>query len=231
MDAFLHDDIVDAAPEGHEVIHDREYRVRAYRTPDDSLLLRGAVRDQKPAGLYIPGDPRPLTVHHMQVDLSVAFPSLEITAVTVGFETHPEPLCPTITDHYEKLVGFSIGRGYTNKVRELFGGPRGCTHVTALLNAIAPVAVQCFWSMEVSRSTRRRPAGVQRPAGEDRAAARAAAWQFNLNSCHVWREDGEMVTGLTNGAPKQAPIFLRRRLGELGRDPDEWLAMMNPTDG
>ena len=45
------------------------------------------------------------------------------------------------------LVGLSIARGFTHRVRELFGGPRGCTHTTALLQAMAPIAMQCFWSM------------------------------------------------------------------------------------
>ncbi len=226
MAVYLDDEIVSAAPADHLPIHDREYRVRAYRRPDGMLLLRGAIRDQKPAGLYVPGDPQPLVVHHMQVDLTVDFPSLEIVDVTVGFETHPEPICPTITEHYEQLVGLSIARGYTHKVRELFGGPRGCSHVTSLLNAIAPVAVQCFWSMQVAQAT---GGAVTDPSvlnDDERARARSTAWTFNLNSCHVWREDSDLVTGLVAGEPKQAPIFLRRRLEELGRDPDEWTALM-----
>ena len=51
--------------------------------------FRGAVRDQKPAGLYVESDPDPLTFHHMQVELEVAFPDAEITAATVLFEAHP----------------------------------------------------------------------------------------------------------------------------------------------
>src|SRR4051812_49539139 len=86
-------------------------------------------------------------MHHMQVDLEVAFPSMEIVASTVVFESHPHVLCPSITPHYEKLVGLSIARGFTHKVRELFGGPRGGTHTTALLQAMAPVAIQATWSM------------------------------------------------------------------------------------
>ncbi len=61
-----------------EVLHDREYRVRAFRRRDDLLLVRGAVRDQKPPGLYIEIDPEPMTIHHMQIDLEIAFPTLEI---------------------------------------------------------------------------------------------------------------------------------------------------------
>ena len=39
-------------PDELEVLHDREYRVRAFRK-DPNLLIRGAVRDQKPPRLYI----------------------------------------------------------------------------------------------------------------------------------------------------------------------------------
>lgn len=220
MDLFAHDAITDEPPDGYEVLHDREYRVRAYRTPEDGLLLRGAVRDQKPPQLYIAEDSDPLTVHHMQVDIYVEFPDLLITAVNVGFETHPETLCPTITEHYQHLVGLSITRGFTGRVRELFGGPRGCTHVTALLNAMAPVAVQCFWSMEASNQ-RRRPNGQVATVTDADAddSIRQAGWARNVNSCHVWSEDGEVVAGIKNGEPKDSPLFIQRRLVELGLDP------------
>jgi hypothetical protein len=226
MAVYFDDDIVDAAPADHVPIHDREYRVRAYRKSDGSLLLRGAIRDQKPAGLYIAGDQLPLIIHHMQVDVTVAFPALQIVGVDVGFEAHPERACPTITEHYDKLVGLSIGRGYTHRVRELFGGPRGCSHVTALLNSMGPVAVQCVWSMEIAGASERAHDVPLALDDEARETMRAAAWKFNLNSCHVWREDSELVQGLSAGAPKQVPIFLRRRLEELGRDPEEWNAVM-----
>ena len=110
-----------------EILHDREYRVRAFRK-DPNLLLRGSVRDQKPPHLYIAEDPNPLTIHHMQIDLEVGFPSLEIVAAAVHFEVYPHDTCTHIIEHYDELVGLSIARGFTHKVRELFGGPRGCTH-------------------------------------------------------------------------------------------------------
>jgi hypothetical protein len=87
------------------VLHDREYRVRAWKVSHAELVLRGAVRDQKPPGLYTPEDVRPLTIHHMQVELRVRFPSMEIVGADVLFETHPHMSCPRITDHYGELVG------------------------------------------------------------------------------------------------------------------------------
>lgn len=220
MESLARDEIIDEVPAGYEVLHDREYRVRAFRAPDGSLLIRGAVRDQKPPGLYIADDPAALTIHHMQVDLHVAFPSLEITAVDVAFETHPETLCPSITEHYDKLVGMSIARGFTHKVRELFGGPRGCTHVTALLNAMAPVALQCFWSMQASNT--KRGAVPESEASTDPALSPGIPWSRNVNTCHVWSEDGEIVATLEAGRPRNVPLFLRNRMRELGADPDQW---------
>ena len=111
------------------------------------MLMRGEVKDTKPPGVYIPGDTDPLTVHHMIVELWIAMPSMDIVNAEVVMETHPQPTCPAITTSYRQLIGLSIARGFSAKVRELFGGPLGCTHTTALLLAMAPAAIQSAWSM------------------------------------------------------------------------------------
>ena len=148
MPPILTDSILPPEPAGGlPILHDHEYRVRAFRLGEDRIVIQGALHDQKPPGLYIHDDPDPLTVHHMQVSLTVSFPELEIVDVVSHFESHPNDECPSITGHYRNLVGLSIARGFTHRVRELFGGPRGCTHVTALLQAMAPITLQCFWSM------------------------------------------------------------------------------------
>ena len=206
-----------------EVLHDREYRVQAYRKRDDLLLIRGAVRDQKPPGLYIDIDPDPLTIHHMQLDIEVAFPSLEIVGASVAFETHPNETCPNIVDHYEKLVGLSIARGFTHKVRELFGGPRGCTHTTALLQAMAPVAMQSIWSMRASQAGRGVGEASSSPPTDEQ---RRAMWQMNLKTCHVWAEDGEQVAHLEAGGEFEPPVFARERLVQLGMKPEDWRSRM-----
>lgn len=217
---FASDPILPADPEGLEVLHDREYRVRAFRTDEDRLLIRGAVRDQKPPGMYVPDDPDPLTMHHMIVELEIDFPSLEIVRAGATLEIHPHTMCPQIEDRYELLVGLSIARGFTNKVRELFGGPRGCTHTTALIQAMAPVAVQCFWSMRASTARR---TGVDRPFAPTDDGARdesaEAAWRYNVGSCHVWAEDGEQVTQIKRGGEVEVPLSIERRMRELGHDP------------
>jgi hypothetical protein len=83
--------ILPPPPDGAvEILHDREYRVKAFRLGADRLLLQGAVRDQKPPGLYLTEDPDPLTVHHMQLSIELAFPQLDIVSATALFESHPQ---------------------------------------------------------------------------------------------------------------------------------------------
>ena len=211
-----HPDGVDA---GDELIHERAYVVRAYRNGADKLILRGSVRDQKPPGLYIADDPEPLTIHHMIVDLTIAIPSLEILAAKAVLETHPHPSCKRIEDHYGNLVGLSIARGFTHKIRELFGGPRGCTHTTALLQAMAPVAIQSIWSFNMAQA-QTSTAGAQNPFSTQEA--RDAALMANTNTCHVWAEDGEHVAGLRSGGGMDVPLWITKRFDELGRDPSSW---------
>lgn len=216
---FLTDTILPDDPEGLEVLHDREYRVRAFRMSDDRLLIRGAVRDQKPPGMYVPDDPEPLTMHHMVVEIEIAFPSLVIDAARAVLEIHPHTQCSRIEDHYQELVGLSIARGFTHKVRELFGGPRGCTHTTALIQAMAPVAVQCFWSMRASQARR---SGVDAPFAPVEDESSKIAWRYNIGSCHVWDPEGEMVSAVERGGEIEVPLQIQRRMREMGRDPDEW---------
>ncbi|MEO5724931.1 MAG: DUF2889 domain-containing protein, partial [Ilumatobacteraceae bacterium] len=129
-------------------------------------------------------------------------------------EIHPHAACPRIEENYQALVGLSISRGFINKVRELFGGPRGCTHTTALLQAMAPVAIQSMWSFRMAEaaSSGNPMKAMATPEGRERAIA------MNLNTCHVWAEDGEQVTSIRAGEPHETPVWLKARLEKLGID-------------
>ncbi len=208
-----------ADPEGEQLIHTRAYTVRSFRRDDSSFRLRGEVRDTKPAGLYIPDDPDPLDIHYMVVDLIVGFPTMEIIDAAVVFETHPHRACVNIADHYRELIGLSVARGYNRKVKELFGGPRGCTHVTALLSAMGPVAIQSIWSMrrlngEMEPSVRRDPNATP----SDRRDAMA----HNLNTCHVWDEEGDIAQAALAGEFTEVPLWITERAAKLGRDVEGW---------
>ena len=220
---FADDPILPEPPVGTDgtplpALHDREYRVRAYRLDDDRLLLRGAVRDQKPPGLYIVDDPDPLPIHHMQLDLVVRMSSMEIEDVSLEFRMYPNHDCPAIVDRYRELIGLSISRGFARRVRELFGGPRGCTHSTALLQAMGPVAFQYTYSAAAFDA---------RSAGEDFLISGATSdapperreelLAMNRNTCHIWADGSGKVEQLRTEGPT-VPVFIERRLRQLGED-------------
>ena len=201
-----------------DLIHTRNYETRVYQISDEELLVRGAVSDMKPPGLYVVGDPEPMEIHQMQLELRVAIPKLEIVAARVVFETHPNSKCPLIANDYEKLVGLSISRGFTREIRNLFGGPNGCTHTNALLQAMAPAVVQSMWSVSVRDGrTKTGSAGASRPEERERRIA------GTLNTCHIWAEDGEHVAAIRRGeSPNGPPLPVRDRLRALGRDDLKW---------
>jgi hypothetical protein len=195
-------------------IHTRRYEVRAFRKSDDCLMLRGVVVDEKPVGLYIESDPNPLWMHHMILDLEIQFPTLVIQKANVQFNEHPHLGCTGIVDHYKKLEGMSITRGFTSKVKELFAGPRGCTHTTALLQAMAPVAVQSMWSMRVASA---RANGVSLESMGDGPQTASP-----VNTCHMWEESGDLATAMREGREIEIPLSISKRLRLLGLTDDVW---------
>ena len=205
----------------YPLIHTRQYQVHAFRMSDVKFLLRGVVVDEKPAGLYIENDPDPIWMHHMIVDLEIVYPTFLIEKASVEFKNHPHLGCTNITDHYKKLEGMSIARGFNAKVRELFGSSRGCTHIGALLAAMAPVAIQTGWSMRVSSVVDIDDASK---SPEDFQEQRIKQFASTINTCHIWDEHGEMVSKVRRGEEIEMPLPVVRRLRDLGRDETDWLA-------
>ena len=201
-------------PTGEE-IHHRQYHVRAFAEAANRLRLRGEVRDTKPPGLYFEGDPDPLDVHHMVLDLLLDFPSLEIVEADAEMFVTPHLDCVGIEPRYDQLVGVSIARGFNRKVNELFGAASGCTHITALLRAMAPVAVQSMWSMRTKF-----PDTADSWRDAETTEDKLAGMKFNLNSCHMWAEDGRLVSSILAGDGIEIPVWAEQRIEELGYEGD-----------
>ena len=196
-------------PDGDlQILHHRTYDTKIY-TDGTDIIARGAICDRKPPGTLIADDSESIVMHHMVIELRIAAPSLEITAVNLDFEEFPNHECPSIVKAYDGLVGLSIARGFTHKIRELFGGPRGCTHVVALLQALAPAVIQSTWSLS-------------KVTGSDSGISPAEAQMRNLNTCHIYAEDGERIQSIRRGERTDPPLPAVRRLIELGRNPDEF---------
>lgn len=191
-------------------IHKRTYDCEAFDEGDGRMRVRGRLVDDKPNGLCL-ADGEPLVIHDMVVDLLVRVPDFIIEDVETTMNVHPYQVCTDILVDYQQLVGLSITRGYSRKVRELFGGPGGCSHVGALLQALGPVAVQASWSMVTLHDD---PADWL--AIDDDPDDRARRARLNTNTCHVWAEGGEQITAVELGTSPMRPRWETERLRKLG---------------
>lgn len=201
--------------EPRRLLHTRAYEIESVLEDDRHFRLIGHLRDANPDGLWGIADAEPLTIHHMQVELLIQVPALTIVDVSVQMHVRPQRECSDILPAYGQLVGLSIMRGFTHKVREMFGGPRACTHIGALLNAMAPVAVQSMWAF----AQRTQGSGTSQPGGN---APDRADFERNRNTCHVWAEDGPMFALIAQGAEPPVPLWAEDRLAERGVSVELW---------
>ena len=198
-------------------LHTRAYEIESLLEDDEHFRLVGHLRDVKPDGLWSISDTEPMTIHHMQLEIVIHAATLTITDVDVFMHVHPQTYCPDALPKYDQLIGLAIARGFTSKVKELFGGPRACTHIGALINAMAPVAIQSMWSFGAIQ--RERSGRANEPLND---AERRADHLRNLNTCHVWSTDGPILELFANEQPVPIPLWAKRRLQDRGIDPAIW---------
>ncbi|MFT7648872.1 MAG: hypothetical protein ACI8Y4_003627 [Candidatus Poriferisodalaceae bacterium] len=193
-------------------IHQRSYITEAFDEGDGTMRVYGRLTDTKPHGLAI-ADGKPLVIHDMALNMFVQQGTFEIVSVEADMHVHPYGQCRHILDNYKQLAGVSIARGYSRQVKEMFGGVGGCQHMGALLIALGPVAIQASWSL------RRLHADPSDFLNDDASAAdRERHMAMNLNTCHVWAEDGENFAIIRRGDARPMPGWERERLKELGVD-------------
>ena len=127
-----------------EPLHRRSIEIRGYRREDGLFEVEGHLVDTKDfdfklaAGVRPKGEP----IHEMWLRITI---DRNLVIVDAAAATDAMPYageCDAITPDYRKLVGLAIRPGYTQKVKELFGGVRGCTHVTELATVLATATFQ-----------------------------------------------------------------------------------------
>lgn len=192
-------------------IHNRSYQTQAFVEPDGSIRLVGRLIDTKPHGLSL-ADGEPLVIHDMTVELTVDGDTFEILAIGPVMDVHPYEQCTGILDTYQQLIGTSIARGYSRRVKELFGGPGGCSHIGALLIAMGPTVVQASWGRAKMHDD------LEEMATQDalEPAELARQMRLNENTCHVWKSEGEQVAFLRKGERPVEPDWATERLTKLG---------------
>ena len=162
-------------------IHTRTLSMATYETDGDNIIVEGTLADHRLVDTYLlSGDHRPRGIlHHVSVQLLIGPPELTIHDIDVDMISVPRPHCAEIVRSYDRLKGVAVKSGFTVKVKELMGGPKGCSHVTALIVAMGPTVVQGYYTHFAGKSNH----GVH-------PEIRRAVTRHIKNTCHVWREEG-----------------------------------------
>jgi len=177
--------MIDLDKSKKQKIHTRRIDIATYEGSSDSIVVEGVLKDERLTDSYRPtGDTYPPgTVHHMIIRMEVHGPKLVIKDIDVEMPTVPRQECLETLDSLLPLKGLPIVSGFTNRVRELVGGTKGCAHLVALIMAMAPAAVQGAWAVMTSKP---RDPAIYLPGTVDRIKG----------TCWVWRSDGPMMKDL-----------------------------------
>lgn len=171
----------------NELIHERKIHVRTFETGENRIRIEGTLTDERfcPSFLYsIMSFINPGRVHRMTVLLDVTLPDLTIEEVEAEMPTVPVDVCREIRDVVTRLAGLRMTRGFTNRIKDVMGGRKGCLHMTHLINAMSAAAVQGSYAYY----TRVREDGRIKSPDFDGSII--------VNSCHIWREGGPFASRL-----------------------------------
>ena len=176
-------------PVKRELLTRRSIVTEGYLREDGLMEIEGHLVDVRGydmsnewRGMVTRGTP----AHDMWVRLTVDA-SLTVVAATSSMDASPHRTCPEIQHCAGNLVGLSIASGFKKQVRARIGGTAGCTHILALIEAMAPVAVHAL-------AGKRRDEG--RSATLDTYLPRSDGSHPLIGSCHSYRPGSPTVSML-----------------------------------
>jgi hypothetical protein len=160
-----------------ETAHIRTIRAECRVVAADELEVTGHLLDERPYETVAAVDMgQGRIIHDMSLTIRVRHPKLVITAVEGRMDHRPYTLCTDAVPSLQRLVGLSVVKGFLRAVNERFGRQLGCSHMTALVHAMAPVVKQ----------------GAGAAFHEEEAMPRTEDDLWFVNTCQAWREDGPL---------------------------------------
>lgn len=119
-----------------------------------------------------PGEP----VHNMWLRLTIDL-DFNIHDAEARTDDGPYPVCGNIAPNFKLLKGIRIVRGWRREINARLGGVHGCTHLVELLGPLGTTAYQATGRARQARS-----------AGQPETKK-----PYQLNSCHVYKDDAPAV--------------------------------------
>ena len=169
-------------------IHTRDIKITTFASDDAHIIVEGELNDNRiipnfshTGDLYPPGN-----IHHMFIRLLIEIESIRIVQVEIEMPGIPHQACPESINNFAELEGIRIAPGFTSKVRNLTGGPKGCAHLSGLLMAMASAALQGLWTYRAKEY-------------QPDVDINATINEYLIDTCWVWRKDGPLVDSLSKG--------------------------------
>jgi hypothetical protein len=167
-------------PARRKLIHTRAIECKGYEREDGLWDIEAHLVDTKTYAHSRrhggrerrPGEP----VHDMWLRLTIDL-DMRIHDAEAKTDEGPYPVCGDIAINFKSLAGVKIGPGWRGEIAARLGGIRGCTHLVELLGPVGTTAFQAT--------------GRARHAREAGQPARKKPYQ--LNACHVYKDDSEAV--------------------------------------
>ena len=169
-----------------ELVHTRQIVCRGYKRSDGLYEIEASVFDEK--GQAVPFRSRPDVrpgerIHSftLRVVIDRDYTIRDAQAQTLAA---PWPICTDIALDYRKLIGLRIGPGFNRAVRQVLGGPLGCTHLTDLLGQVGNTYMQTSFPDRLAR---------QRQVSADPRQWPDQRTLGFIGECRAWRADGDAV--------------------------------------
>lgn len=148
---------------------DIDTRLVDTKVDDTSSLERGEIKAGE-------------SLHDISIRITVDS-NLLIKDIEASTDFSPMLACLNPNPWYKKLIGEKIETGWRLKVKTIFAGVDGCTHINDMLTIAATTAFQTVYPWLVQQSIKKN--GVEQ-------GFRTIA-QAMLNSCHGFSQDGDMI--------------------------------------
>jgi len=162
-------------------IHTRNIHLATYPHEGFRVLVQGILKDERLIPVFdVTGKARaPGTVHHMVVTLLIDPDPLTIVQAEAEMLTIPMDECPATLDRVAQLVGVQIKAGFSNQIRQIMGGNRGCTH---LCNLVTAMGQEIFHGWLTQKRSQKAPLPVSLENIEEKS--------YLIDSCRIWKKDG-----------------------------------------
>ncbi|MCG8670270.1 MAG: DUF2889 domain-containing protein [Pseudomonadales bacterium] len=164
----------------------RDINIESCAIDAEHFQIRGQLTDtrndyQDPTKQFI--------VHCLVVSITVSIKTNTITEAQFGLPKMAfENMCEKLPAGAELLIGVDVFKGFSFKLRELYGGKRSCFHLSSLLQAMVPAITQCrSWNFDFKRMDAALPV--------DKVPLAMDTMLSNVkNSCHAWEENNGGIT-------------------------------------